>query len=162
MTQQMSFDPFALWKQMYDKMEEQWSQTIDESMHKEDFSQWMGQCLNGYLQYQDMARKSTEKYLEQANMPSRQDLSSVASMVINIEEKIDNLEQTIEEDILDNLKQLDAVKEIKSLKTEMGRLSKKMDQIVDLLQANRETAITLSTPVEDVIPPTEVKTKDID
>ena len=160
MTQQMSFDPFALWKQMYDKMEEQWSQTIDESMHKEDFSKWMGQCLNGYLQYQDMARKSTEKYLEQTNMPSRQDLANVASMVINIEEKVDCLEQTIEEDILDNLKQLDVLKEVKSLKTEVARLSKKMDQVVDLLQTKWETAAALSTPVQEMKVPAEAKPKE--
>jgi polyhydroxyalkanoic acid synthase PhaR subunit len=134
--QQISFDPFALWKQMYDKAEEQWSQTIDEAMKKEEFSKWMGQSMSGYLQYQEFARKSTEKYLEQANMPSRQDIANVASLVVNLEDKVDQLEQVIEENVVDSLKDLDVVKEIKSLKSEMTKMSKRMDQLFQLLAQN--------------------------
>jgi polyhydroxyalkanoic acid synthase PhaR subunit len=155
MSQQMSFDPFALWKQMYDKVEEQWSQTMDENMHKEDFSKWMGQCLNGYLQYQDMARKSTEKYLEQANMPSRQDLANVASMVINVEEKVDSLERIIEENVLDSLKKGDTAKEIQLLKTELAKLSTKMDQIADLLATKLQTSAEVASTAPNVKAPAE-------
>ena len=140
MSQQISFDPFALWKQMYDKAEEQWSQTIDESMKKEEFSKWMGQCMNGYLQYQEIARKSTEKYLEQANMPSRQDIANVASLVINMEDKIDHIEQLIEEDVTNPQKDLDVVKEIKSLKNELTRMSKRMDQFFQVLTESNSSA----------------------
>lgn len=140
MSQQMSFDPFALWKQMYDKAEEQWSQTIDEAMHKEEFSKWMGQCLNGYLQYQNLARQSAEKYLEQANMPSRQDISNIASLVVHVEEKIDKLEQVIEEDIIDFLKQADWAKEVKNLKEDIAKMSKRLDQLFGLLEAKTEIA----------------------
>jgi polyhydroxyalkanoic acid synthase PhaR subunit len=139
-SQQISFDPFALWKQMYDKAEEQWSQTIDESMKKEEFSKWMGQCMNGYLQYQEIARKSTEKYLEQANMPSRQDIANVASLVINMEDKIDHIEQLIEEDVTNPQKDLDVVKEIKSLKNEMTKMSKRMDQFFQVLTESNSSA----------------------
>lgn len=157
MSQQIPFDPFALWKQMYDKAEEQWSQTIDENMHQEDFSKWMGQCLNGYLQYQNVARQSAEKYLEQANMPSRQDLSNVASMVVNIEEKIDKLEQTVEEDVLDMLSQQDLSKEVKALRSDVTKMAKKLDQLFDLLEAKSEIAATRETAVKEV--PAEPKSK---
>lgn len=140
MSQQITFDPFAMWKQMYDKAEEQWNQTLDETMHKEEFSKWMGQSLNGYLQYQNLAQKSTEKYLEQANMPSRQDLSNVASMVIGVEDKVDKLEQTIEEDVLDRLKQIDLSEEVKSLKADVAGISQKLDQLFELLQSKQEVA----------------------
>lgn len=140
MSQQMSFDPFALWKQMYDKAEEQWSQTVDETMHKEEFSKWMGQCLNGYLQYQNLTRQSAEKYLEQANMPSRQDISNLANLVIHVEGKVDNLEQIIEEELVDRLKQDELAKEVRSLKTDVAKMSKRLDQLFELLESKSEAA----------------------
>lgn len=157
MSQQITFDPFAMWKQMYDKAEEQWNQTLDETMHKEEFSKWMGQCLNGYLQYQNLAQKSTEKYLEQANMPSRQDLSNVASMVIGVEDKVDKLEQTIEEDVIDRLKQLDLSEEVKSLKTDVANISQKLDQLFELLQSKQEVAAAKATNAKTNQVPSNVK-----
>lgn len=148
MSQQITFDPFAIWKQMYDKAEEQWNQTLDETMHKEEFSKWMGQSLNGYLQYQSLAQKSTEKYLEQANMPSRQDLSNVASMVIGVEDKVDKLEQTIEEEVLDRLKKIDLSEEVKSLKADVADISQKLDQLFELLQSKQEVAAAKATNVK--------------
>lgn len=138
MSQQMPFDPFALWKQFYDKAEEQWSQTMDEAMHKEEFSKLMGQSLNSYLQYQNVARQSAEKYLEQANMPSRQDVANVASLIVNVESKLDKLE----EEVIDALTQSDLTKEVKTLKADMAKLSKRLDQLFDILEAKSEIAAT--------------------
>ncbi|MEW9671026.1 poly(R)-hydroxyalkanoic acid synthase subunit PhaE [Ammoniphilus sp. 3BR4] len=138
MSQQMPFDPFALWKQFYDKAEEQWSQTMDEAMHKEEFSKLMGQSLNSYLQYQNVARQSAEKYLEQANMPSRQDVANVASLIVNVESKLDKLE----EEVIDALNQSDLSKEVKTLKADMAKLSKRLDQLFDILEAKSEIAAT--------------------
>ncbi len=149
MSQQIPFDPFAIWKQMYDKAEEQWNQTLDETMHKEEFSKLMGQSLNGYLHYQNLAQKSTEKYLEQANMPSRQDLSNVASIVISVEDKVDKLEQTIEENVLDRLKQFDLTKEVQSLKSDVSNISKRLDQLFELLQSKQEVAASKATNIKN-------------
>lgn len=153
MSQQMPFDPFALWKQFYDKAEEQWSQTVDEAMHKEEFSKLMGQSLNSYLQYQNMARQSAEKYLEQANMPSRQDVANVASMIVNVETKVDRLEQTIEEEVVDALKQSDLSKEVKALKADMAKLTKRLDQLFEILEAKTEAAVAKETKSVEVDAP---------
>ncbi|WP_134698491.1 hypothetical protein [Ammoniphilus sp. YIM 78166] len=145
MSQHMPFDPFAVWKQFYDKAEEQWSQTIDEAMHKEEFSKWMGQSLNSYLQYQNVARQSAEKYLEQANMPSRQDVANIAGMVVNVEGKLDKLEQTIEDEIIDQLKQRDLSKEVKTLQADIAKLTSRLDQLFEILQAKSEIATAKET-----------------
>lgn len=139
MSKQNPFDPFAMWKDLYDKTESQWSKVFDESMRKEDFSEWMGQFLNMYLQYQDMVKKSTENYLAQANMPSRADLSNLASLIVNLEAKVDNLEEMIEEDLSHQISSLNVGQEVSQLKTDMKNLDKKLDQVIELLQKQTET-----------------------
>lgn len=139
MSKQNPFDPFAMWKDLYDKTESQWSKTFDESMRKEDFSEWMGQFLNLYLQYQNMVKQSTENYLAQANMPSRADLSNLASLLVNLEAKVDNLEEMIEEDVSHQISSLNVSREMNRLKTDMKSIDKKLDQLMTLLEKQAET-----------------------
>ncbi|MBN6188317.1 polyhydroxyalkanoic acid synthase subunit PhaR [Aneurinibacillus sp. BA2021] len=139
MSTQNPFDPFALWKDLYDKTETQWSKTFDESMRKEDFSAWMGQFLNLYLQYQNMVKQSTENYLAQANVPSRADLSNLASLLVNLEAKVDNLEEMIEEDLSHQISSLNVSREMNRLKTDMKSIDKKLDQLMTLLEKQADT-----------------------
>lgn len=132
MSQQSTFDPFTLWKNMYDKLEENWSDIIHDSMKKESFAEWMGQSLNTFLMYQDFIQKTTEAYLKQMNMPTKEEVSNVASLVINLEEKVEELDEKME-DVLHN-KQLTT--EVNRLKNNMSKLDKKLDQILSLLEKN--------------------------
>jgi polyhydroxyalkanoic acid synthase PhaR subunit len=137
-SKQNPFDPFAMWKNLYDKTESQWSKAFDESMRKEDFSEWMGQFLNMYLQYQDMVKQSTEKYLSQANVPSRADLSNLASLIVNLEAKVDNLEEMIEEDLSHQISSLNEGQEINRLKSDINDINKKLDQVLEFIQKQTE------------------------
>ncbi|WP_052947796.1 polyhydroxyalkanoic acid synthase subunit PhaR [Aneurinibacillus tyrosinisolvens] len=138
MSQQTPFDPFSLWKDLYDKSESQWSKVVDETMHKEDFSEWMGQFLNMYLQYENMIKQSTEKYLHQANMPSRADISNLASLMVNLEAKVDDLEEIVEESLSQQMKTLEASREVNRLKTDIRNLDKKLEQILTLVKDQAE------------------------
>ncbi|MDP4106870.1 MAG: poly(R)-hydroxyalkanoic acid synthase subunit PhaE, partial [Bacillota bacterium] len=75
-------DPFAVWKNMYDKTEAKWNEVLHETMQKEGFSEWLGQVQNAYLQYQQLVQKSTDNYLKQVNIPTRDEISNVASLII--------------------------------------------------------------------------------
>jgi len=132
MSQQTTFDPFTLWKSMYEKLEENWSDIIHDSMKKESFAEWMGQSLNTFLMYQDFIQKTTEGYLKQMNMPSREEVSNVASLVINLEEKVEELDEKMD-DVLSN-KQLST--EINRLKNNISKLDKKLDQMLSILEQN--------------------------
>ncbi|MGJ7921191.1 poly(R)-hydroxyalkanoic acid synthase subunit PhaE [Neobacillus sp. LXY-4] len=144
MTQKTVLDPFAVWKSVYDKTESKWNEVIHETMQKEAFSEWMGQVQNGYLQYQKVIQNTTEAYLKQVNMPTRDEISSVASLIINLEEKVEDLDQKIEEEILTN----PAASEINKLKASIAKLDKKMDLILKAIQAGDEPTRP-TTPVEN-------------
>ncbi|WP_051330838.1 poly(R)-hydroxyalkanoic acid synthase subunit PhaE [Aneurinibacillus terranovensis] len=143
MSQQIPFDPFSMWKELYDKTETHWSQVFDETMRKEDYSEWMGQFLNMYLQYQNMVKQSAEKYLEQANIPSRADISNLASLIVNLEAKVDGLEELMEGDLSHQISNLDTTSEINRLKTDMKAIDKKMDQVLKLLKQQEENLLSL-------------------
>ncbi|WP_243385092.1 poly(R)-hydroxyalkanoic acid synthase subunit PhaE [Bacillus kexueae] len=132
MSQQSTFDPFTMWKSFYDKMEGNWSEVLQESMKKESFAEWMGQSLNTFLLYQDFIQKTTESYLKQMNMPTRDEVSNVASLVISLEDKVEQLDDKVEDFIND--KQLSS--EITRLKSNVSKLDKKLDQLITLLESS--------------------------
>lgn len=138
MSQQLSFDPFKIWKEFYDKSESQFGKMFDEAMHKEDFSEWMGHILNLYIQYQNMVKQSTEKYLEVANFPSRADISNLASLIVNLESKVDDLEDIVETGLQEKSKATDVTKEINEIKSNMNKLDGKLEKLLELVKKQGE------------------------
>lgn len=134
LAQETMLDPFKLWKSMYDKAETNFNEVINEIIHKEAFAEWLGQVQNGYLQYQELIQNTTDTYLKQINMPTREEISNIAALVINVEDKVEMLQEKIEDEILDN----PVSAEITKLKTSVTRLDKKMDQILNYLKAETE------------------------
>ncbi|MFY0543300.1 polyhydroxyalkanoic acid synthase subunit PhaR [Brevibacillus sp. H7] len=90
-------DPFTLWKKLYDQTEEQWSKTLGETIKTESFSAWLGLMQKQMLEYQDAVRKNTERYLEHAHLPSKQDLANLAELIINVETKVDELDAKLDQ-----------------------------------------------------------------
>ncbi|MBB6443907.1 poly(R)-hydroxyalkanoic acid synthase subunit PhaE [Bacillus benzoevorans] len=133
MTQQSLFDPFAFWKSWYDRTEAALSEMINEQLEKESFAQWMGQFQSGFLAYQQMLNKTSDIYLKQFNIPSREEISNIASLIINVEEKLENLDEKVEDELFEH----SLAKEVTQLKTSISKLEKKMDQFVNLVLQER-------------------------
>jgi polyhydroxyalkanoic acid synthase PhaR subunit len=143
MPQTKFLDPLAMWKEIYQKTEATWSDAIQDSMKKEPFSEGLGQTLNNHLQYQELISKMTETYLKQVNMPTRGEIASIASLIINLEGKVDDLQDKIEVETLEN----ETVKEINLMKRSVVNLEKKLDKVLELLEetSGKKTAL----PVRD-------------
>lgn len=145
MTQQTYLDPFAMWKSVYEKTESKWNEVLHETMQKEAFSEWMGQVQNAFLQYQELVQTTTENYLKQVNMPTRDEISNVASLIINLEEKVDNLDQKIDDEILGNSQ----AAELNNLKISIAKLDQKMDGILKAFQQLAAQEASTSPVVEN-------------
>lgn len=129
-----TIDPFEMWKNVYDQAESYWSKVLDENLATEDFSRGLGKVLDMNLQYKKLVNDSTKTYLEQMNMPSKQDLANLASLIINVDAKIDQLEELIEDSIGLEANQQKQATEVQTLKNEMKKINKKIDQLTELLQ----------------------------
>ena len=141
MTQTTSFDVFTLWKEIYNKTESAWHEAIQETLEKKSFSESLGQIQSQYVQYQELVNKMTESYLKQANIPTRDEIANVASLIINVDAKVDQLEDALDD------QNAQITKEIDSLKQSVSKLEKKLDTIIELLSqpASKESAAATAT-----------------
>ncbi|MFF2289050.1 poly(R)-hydroxyalkanoic acid synthase subunit PhaE [Peribacillus butanolivorans] len=134
MTNQTTLDPFVLWKSMYEKTEANMNEAIHETLQKEAFSEYLGQFQGAYLHYQQLIQNTTDSYLKQINMPNREEISNIASLIINVEEKIECLDQKVEDELLTN----PLSSEISKLKVSISKLDKKMNQILKAVGKEQE------------------------
>ena len=133
MSEQNTFDPLKMWKEFYDQNEKYWDDFITEKMRTEDFSQFLGKVLEMNMYYKDMMNKTSERTLEEMNMPTKNDIANVASLVINLEAKVDNLEDFIDESSSKQVNQSSMKREITRLKNDMSQLDEKLDHVIDHL-----------------------------
>ncbi|MBK3494133.1 polyhydroxyalkanoate biosynthesis repressor PhaR [Viridibacillus sp. YIM B01967] len=127
MTQKTPFEPFTMWKDMYEKTEKAWHDVIQDTLGKESFSEGLGQIQYSYLQYHELVNNLTEAYFKQANIPTRDEIANVASLVINLEGKIDNMDDQLYE----NSETMN--KDINQLKRTVSNLDKKFDKVLEAL-----------------------------
>ncbi|TQR11001.1 polyhydroxyalkanoate biosynthesis repressor PhaR [Psychrobacillus soli] len=132
MTQTTSYDAFTMWKNVYEKTESTWRDAIQDTLGKESFAESLGQIQSQYLQYQGLVNKLTESYLKQLNLPSREETSNIASLVINVESKVDDLEDQMD------VHKSDTSREIEQLKKGINNLDKKMDKVIELISKSIE------------------------
>ena len=128
MTQKIPFEPFTMWKDMYEHTEKAWNDIIQDTLGKESFAEGLGQIQSSYLPYHEMINNLTEAYFKQVNIPTRSEVANVASLVINLEDKIDQ----IDDQLYENSEIV--TKEINQLKRTIGNLEKKLDKMLESIE----------------------------
>lgn len=132
MSQQKNFNPFELWKDYYN----QTSNMIDENLKDESTSKVMGQVLEMNLLYKKILNETTEHYFDQINIPTRNDLASISSLIINVDSKVDDLEELIEETKSNQINSVELKREMTDVKNKIKSLDTKLNQIYSLLKTN--------------------------
>lgn len=134
MTTQKTYDPFVLWQDYYKNVQNYWGPSINEKIGTEEFSEWMGKVLEGNLLFKQMTDKNTKQFVEQMNLPSREDLANLSSLIINLDQKIDDVEEQLEENFEKQLTTEAIKKDIVSLKKEVKDIGSKLDEVLLLLK----------------------------
>jgi polyhydroxyalkanoic acid synthase PhaR subunit len=135
------FNLYETWKDFYFQS----SNTFDEKV-KEDFpTQGVGQVLEMNLLFKKMLDEMTENYLESVNIPTRNDLASISSLIVNVDAKVDDLEELVEGLALTQPSQ-SLQKELTNVKKDVKNLDQKLNEILAILNSqNVEKAKTTST-----------------
>ena len=95
-------DPMQFWRDWYSQAEATWGKVLEQNMGTEAYAQLIGQTLESYVGIQKQFRESMNRYLETMNMPSRDDFSRLATQVVALENKIDALDEKLD-DLVDRL-----------------------------------------------------------
>lgn len=130
-------DPFTLFKEWYDATSEQWSKVVEETLSSKQFLESTRPFLESYASIALAFRRANEEYFKRLQLPTIADIANVAQLVINLEEKIDTIEDVLEkfEDAQATLATLDAVTHLeqrldKMVTTEMvAGLEKRLDKM---------------------------------
>jgi hypothetical protein len=92
-------DLVSQWKQFLDQWVEAWSRVLGQTMGTERFAELMGRSLEGWLAAQAPAKKAAEQAIEQAlqsfNVASRTQLTAVAKQIVELEERLERIEDGI-------------------------------------------------------------------
>jgi hypothetical protein len=95
----VSPDLMTQWKQFLDQWIEAWSRMFGQTMATESFAQLMGRSLDQYLNALGPAKKAAEQQVDQAlqafNIASRTQLTSVAKQIVELEERVERVEEGI-------------------------------------------------------------------
>jgi polyhydroxyalkanoic acid synthase PhaR subunit len=138
MTQNL--DMFEMWKNYFNHS----STLIDEKMKEQFPSQAMGQILDMNLMFQKMLNETTERYFEQMNVPTRTDIAKISSLIVNVDTKVDDLEDFLEETRAKQLNHVELQSEIKDFGKELKSLDAKLNQILtqvnSLIEVNNKKA----------------------
>ncbi len=104
-------DPFTLFKEWYDATSDQWSKVVEETLSSKQFLESTRPFLESYASIALAFRRANEEYFKRLQLPTIADVANVAQLVINLEEKIDTIEDALEkfEDAQANMATLEAV-----------------------------------------------------
>ena len=96
----ISPDLVSQWKQFLDQWIEAWSRVLGQTMNTEGFAQLMGRSLESMLAAQAPAKKAGEQGLQQAldtlNVASRTQLTAVAKQIVELEERLERVEDGVQ------------------------------------------------------------------
>ena len=151
------FNLYETWKDFYFQS----SNTFDEKV-KEDFpTQGVGQVLEMNLLFKKMLDEMTENYLESVNNPTRNDLASISSLIINVDSKVDDLEELVEGLALTQPSQ-SLQKELTNVKKDVKNLDQKLNEILTILNSQnvekaKATSTTTSTQAKTTAASTQAK-----
>ena len=95
------FDPFGTWRTARDAYVETWSKAMLDLVNTEAYADATSRMLDSYLSVSGPIRKLLEtsmtQVLSQFNMPSRNEIISLAERLTNIEMRLDDLDAKLDE-----------------------------------------------------------------
>src|SRR5438477_7804387 len=91
-----SSDLMGQWKQFLDQWIAAWAKVLEQAMATEPFAQAMGRQLESFLNAAGPVKKAAEQQIEVSlsglGLPSRTQVVALASHLVQVEEKVDALE----------------------------------------------------------------------
>lgn len=93
-------DLMGQWKQFLDQWIAAWAKVLEQAMGTDTFAQAMGKQMESFLSVSGPMKKAAEQQIEVSvaglGLPSRSQVVALAKHVVQLEEKIDGLEDRLE------------------------------------------------------------------
>ncbi len=90
-------DPLQFATRWYNATNGPFSDFVGDVIEREEFLEPSSQFLQSYASFYKVFRRNSEEYLKSLQLPVRSDISRVAGLVINLEDKVDRIEEVLED-----------------------------------------------------------------
>lgn len=146
-------DPLEFAVQWYNATSGPYSDFVQELIEREEFLAPASQFLQNYASLYKVFSKNSEEYLRSIQVPTRSDITRVASLVVALEEKVDGIEEAFE-DLQDAQRESGgsgAVPDgrIEAIERRLENVERKLDRVISAIEANGTGAAATSAPAAE-------------
>jgi polyhydroxyalkanoic acid synthase PhaR subunit len=146
-------DPLQLATQWYNATSGPFSDFVGDVIEREEFLGPSSRFLQHYASFYKVFKRDSEEYLKNLQLPVRSDISRIAGLVVNLEEKVDRIEEVLE-DFEYGYAEPATSESVKELETRLGRVEGKLDRLLAALEGDSrdgaQAADTNGSTVEEV------------
>lgn len=138
-------EPFTFFRDWYNATNEIWSKLVEQYIGSEQFMETSTPFLESYASFFKTFRRANEEFFQNLQLPTRSDIARIAELVITLEEKVDQLDDT-----LDNSQSNDITHEaVTGIQGQIHTLEHKLNELPTTL-AQRPAVESLNLRLERV------------
>ena len=152
-------DPLQFATQWYNATSGPFSDFIGDVIEREEFLEPSSQFLQSYASFYKVFKHNSEEYLKSLQLPVRSDITRVAGLVINLEDKVDRIEEVLEDFEYTPAKPATA-DSVEALEGRLGRVEGKLDRLIAALEGQNGEAQAEIPPSTNGSTAVEVKATD--
>src|SRR5215204_2327683 len=130
-------DPLQLATQWYNATSGPFSDFVGDVIEREEFLEPSSHFLQHYASFYKVFKRNSEDYLKNLQLPVRSDITRIAGLVVNLEEKVDRIEEVLE-DFEYGYAEPATGESVKELEKRLDRVEGKLDRLLTALEGGVE------------------------
>ena len=143
-------DPLQFATRWYNATSGPFSDFVGDAIEREEFLEPSSQFLQSYAGFYKLFKRNSEEYLKSLQLPVRSDITRVAGLVINLEDKIDRIEEVLEDFEYTPAKPATA-DSVEAIEGRLNRVENKLDRLLAALEnqnGNASANASASAPAQ--------------
>jgi len=138
-------DPLQLSAQWYNATSGPFSDFVGDVIEREEFLEPSSRFLQSYASFYKVFKRNSEEYLKNLQLPVRSDITRIAGLVVNLEEKVDRIEEVLE-DFEYGYAEPATSESVKELETRLDRVEGKLDRLLAVLEGAQNGGAQAAEP----------------
>ena len=126
-------DPLQLATQWYNATSGPFSDFVGDVIEREEFLEPSSRFLQSYASFYKVFKRNSEEYLKNLQIPVRSDITRIAGLVVNLEEKVDRIEEVLE-DFEYGYAEPATSESVKEVENRLDRVEGKLDRLLAALE----------------------------
>jgi len=136
-------DPLQLAAQWYNATSGPFSDFVGDVIEREEFLEPSSRFLQSYASFYKVFKRNSEEYLKNLQVPVRSDITRIAGLVVNLEEKVDRIEEVLE-DFEYGYAEPATTESVKEVENRLDRVEGKLDRLLAALEGAQNGEVVVA------------------